>query len=239
MFWLVIVSLVLGFAAMMSFLVKYNRKRTLIGVFNKMIVSLFFIFTAFFSILDNLDNVSTVRYGLLLLMGMIFGLLGDIYLDQKWIYPEHDGKYLYAGFLVFLVGHVFYVCAMYTKIAAYGFKPIHFLYAALIAIVVDVCNLAMEKPTKQNYGSYRPIVIIYTFFVGCTPGMAIVSMFVSHFEPAFIMMSVAGALFLLSDIILSPMYFGKDRNTPVNFVINHVTYWLAQYLIALSIFFIK
>ena len=33
------------------------------------------------------------------------------------------------------------------------------------------------------------------------------------------------------------MYFGEGKNTPVNFVLNHVTYYLAQYLIALSVYY--
>ena len=50
----------------------------------------------------------------------------------------------------------------------------------------------------------------------------------------YIVFTLAGGLFLISDIILSGQYFGP-RNTPVNFVLNHVTYYIAQYLIALTI----
>ncbi|MBE7007859.1 MAG: hypothetical protein E7422_01715, partial [Ruminococcaceae bacterium] len=42
-------------------------------------------------------------------------------------------------------------------------------------------------------------------------------------------------LFAASDLILSGTYFGKGKDRPVDIITNYLTYYPAQYLIALSL----
>jgi hypothetical protein len=58
-------------------------------------------------------------------------------------------------------------------------------------------------------------------------------------KPQYILMFIGGILFLISDMILSAMYFDKNqsKNTSVNVVLNHATYYAAQFCIASSIMF--
>lgn len=235
------VSCALGLVFMIAFLVKCNKKRSVGGVFTKMTVSLFFIMTAFFGInhvISTTADMTVIKYGLMVVIGLVFGLLGDIYLDQKWVYPEDDEKYLYAGFAVFAVGHFFYVGAMIMK-AEISF--VHMLIAIALAFVIAIVNALLEKPSKLDYGKFRPIVFLYSAVVGLTmttAGVALVATYLAEGNLAvcvpYIVFTLAGGLFLISDIILSGQYFGP-RNTPVNFVLNHVTYYIAQYMIALTI----
>lgn len=238
----VYVSCAVGFVFMLMFLVKYNKKRSVMGVFNKMTVSLFFIMTAFFGLLHVMATtaeLSVLKYGLCLIIGLFFGTLGDIYLDQKWVYADDSEKYLYAGFAVFGIGHFFYIGAMIMKA---GLTVTHMLIAAGLAVVIAVINLIMEKITALNFGKFRPVVTLYSFVVGLTMTTALASLVVTYLSLGmsavlpWLIFTVAGALFLVSDIILSSQYFGT-KNTPVNFVLNHVTYFVAQYLIALTIIF--
>ena len=111
----IIVSCVLGVVAVLAFLITCNKKRSVPGVFTKMVASIFFIVTAFFGVnhvISATADMAVIKYGLMVIMGLVFGLLGDIYLDQKWVYPNDDEKYLYAGFAVFAIGHFFYVGAI-------------------------------------------------------------------------------------------------------------------------------
>lgn len=239
-------SVALGCAALIVFMIKCNKQRSVVGVFNKNIVSLFFIAVAFFGILKALgeENHSVVQYGLFLMFGLVFGMLGDIYLDQKWVYPEHEKQYLYAGFITFLIGHCFYIFAIFRKLSEYvKLEAKHFLIAAAVAAAVDIGNLILEKPTKQHYGSYKAIVSVYTFFVagtlGATIAAAISTAGTEAFVP-FLVYAIGALLFLVSDIILSPMYFGDgSKNTPANFVLNHLTYYVGQYMFALTIVLFK
>ncbi len=207
------------------------------GVFNKMITSIFFVLTAFFGTLKQVDagNSAAVKYGLAVIIGLFFGLLGDVFLDQKWVYPNDMKKYLNCGFIVFGIGHIFYCTAM-SVTAGLKFKWI--ALGIGVGAVVTIVNALLEKPTHQNFGEFRGILTVYSLLVGCTPGFALAA-FIATRETAYIILLIAGVFFLISDVILSPMYFGKDKNTPTNFVINHVTYYIAQYLIALSIIMFK
>ncbi len=51
--------------------------------------------------------------------------------------------------------------------------------------------------------------------------------------------SGGSVFFLVSDFILSGTYFGSGKSRPVDIVTNHVTYYIAQFAIALSLCFIS
>jgi len=52
------------------------------------------------------------------------------------------------------------------------------------------------------------------------------------------MMFAGGLLFTISDLILSGTYFGKGKERPVDIITNSVSYYAAQFVIALAMFFI-
>ena len=219
-----------GAAFLLAFLVKCKDKRSVGGVFLKNTVSIFFILTAALGLYVNPDSL---KYALPIICGLVFGMLGDIYLDQKWVYPDDMKKYLYAGFISFGIGHLFYIPAM-VRAAGLDLKLLFIPVA--VGVVVGVGNLLLEKPMKQNFGEYKVIVTIYGFILAFMAATAVVCAVVTG-KTTFILFAAGGVFFLLSDLILSPMYFGEGKNTPLNFVLNHVTYYLGQYLIALSVYF--
>lgn len=227
---MIYIPVAVGAAFLVAFLVKCKNERSVGGVFLKNAVSIFFILTAVFGLALNPD---CLEYGLFIVSGLVFGMLGDIYLDQKWVYPNDMKKYLYAGFISFGIGHLFYIPGM-VRAAGLDFKLLLIPLAA--GAVVAVGNLLLEKPMKQNFGEYKVIVTIYGFILAFMAATAVVCAVVTG-KTAFILFAAGGVFFLISDLILSPMYFGEGKNTPVNFVLNHVTYYLGQYLIALSVFF--
>ena len=55
---------------------------------------------------------------------------------------------------------------------------------------------------------------------------------------SLILLMVGGILFALSDLILNMTYFGEGHEKPFDIITNTVTYYIAQNLIALSIFFL-
>ncbi|MBQ7117400.1 MAG: lysoplasmalogenase [Clostridia bacterium] len=225
-------SIGLGMVALIAFMVKCNKQRSVGGVFIKNIASIFFLFTTATAIFYNQDFW---KYGVLILIGGIFGMLGDIYLDQKWIYPEHNDNYLNAGFVSFGIGHFFYIGAIFLHL---GFGVKDLLVPIIAGVVVAVFTLVTEKPTKCHFGKFKAIVTVYCLIIGTMTGTALWGMIQTGFSVQYIVFVVAAALFLLSDIILSSMYFGT-KNTPVNFVLNHASYYFAQFMIAFTVFLIK
>ena len=222
-------SLALGLLFFILFVIKCHKQRSVGGVFLKNMISVCFIITGVIALIQ---NPTRYLYGILILAGLVFGMLGDIYLDQKWVYPADDKKYLYAGFISFAIGHLFYIPAIIITAEI----PLRLMWIpAVFAVFVCAFVLITEKPTKQDFGEFRITVMLYGLVVA---GMAGTSMVAACYtkQPTFICCAVGGVMFLLSDLILSPMYFGpKEKNNPTNFFINHLTYYVAQYLLAFSI----
>lgn len=226
-------SLIPGFIFLLWFMIKCNKQRSVEGVFIKNFASIFFILTA---VIGTYLNPEFWQFGVTVIVGGAIGMLGDIYLDQKWVYPEHDKQYLKMGFLTFGIGHLFYIGGMFNVL---NFTVKDILIPAVIAVLVTVVNLILEKLTKQDYGKMRLIVCVYTLVLSFMMGTAFWAAIQTK-QIAFIIYFIGGAFFLLSDVILSPMYFAiaKDKNTPANFILNHATYYIGQYLIALTPFLI-
>ncbi len=222
-------SIALGCLFFILFVVKCRKQRSVGGVFLKNLTSIFFIITGVIALVGNPTNYI---YGLLILAGLVFGMLGDIYLDQKWVYPDDNRKYLYAGFISFAIGHLFYIPAIFMTAKI----PLKLIWIpAVFAVVVAGFALLTEKPTKQDFGEFRVTVGLYGLVVAFMAGTSILAAVLTK-EAAFICCAVGGVMFLISDLILSPMFFGpKEKNNPVNFFINHLTYYIAQYLLAFSI----
>lgn len=225
---MIYLPIALGAVFLILFIAKCKNERSVGGVFLKNAVSIFFILTAAVGLIQ---NPSRVEYGVMILVGLAFGMLGDIYLDQKWVYPNDMKKYLYAGFVSFGIGHLFYIPAM---VRAAGIELKWLLIPAAAGLVVAVGNLLLEKPMKQNFGEYKAIVTVYGFILAFMAATAVTCAVLTG-EKTFIVFAAGGVFFLLSDLILSPMYFGEGKNTPMNFILNHVTYYLGQYLIAFSV----
>ncbi len=225
---MIYLPIALGAVFLILFIAKCKNERSVGGVFLKNAVSIFFILTAAVGLIQ---NPSRVEYGVMILVGLAFGMLGDIYLDQKWVYPNDMKKYLYAGFVSFGIGHLFYIPAM---VRAAGIELKWLLIPAAAGLVVAVGNLLLEKPMKQNFGEYKAIVTVYGFILAFMAATAVTCAVLTG-KKTFIVFAAGGVFFLLSDLILSPMYFGEGKNTPMNFILNHVTYYLGQYLIAFSV----
>ena len=231
------ISLALGAVFLIVFMVKCHKQRSVAGVYIKNITSIFFILTAVTGAFNNTDYPEVWRYALPLVVGQVFGLMGDIYLDQKWLYPQHDGQYLNLGFTSFGIGHFFYMGAIITQAKLYSITDM--IVPVAVGIIATVVTLLMAKPTKQDYGKFKTIVTVYCLILGTMTGMSLWAAIKTK-QVAYIVFNIGAISFLLSDIILSPMYFAikKDKNTSFNFVLNHATYYIGQYMIALSTFLI-
>ena len=229
-----IIAIIIGAGLLITYILVCCRNRSVLGVEVKSLVSVCYIATAALSLLERPENC---QFGLLIMVGGVMGLLGDVYLDQKWIHLNHKDKYLILGFLNFGIGHLFYITAISTN-AHLEVKD--FIIPAVAAIAVAVTNEIISKPLKQDFGKFRWIVFVYGAVLAFMMGTAF-SAYLKTRSFAYLIYSIAGASFLLSDIVLSAIYFTRDgkKVTVGRFVINITTYYLAQYLIAITPYFVE
>lgn len=228
-------ALAAGIAAVVVFLVLRVKCGGLKGLYSKAIASFFFLLTALCAAAANPGHGV---YAVLIVFGLVLGLSGDIWLDLKWIYEKDMEKFLNAGFIAFMIGHVFYIGAIY-KFAG-NWSVLTAVLPIIISVVVAIGNVIVsEKLLKLKFGKFRTIVGVYTFFLFMTFAVSAVAMLNNSFAKQWILMSAGGLLFAFSDAVLSTMYFKEGGNTKANIIINHVSYYAAQFVIASSVLFIK
>ena len=180
--------------------------------------------------------------GFFVIFGLLFGLFGDIWLDLKWVYPNDDKIWTFSGFYVFAVQHILIMIGLFINfIIPRGSK---FILVSVLMIVLGVAAgilnvIFLEKPMKLNYGAYKKVSGFYGGILISMPlltgALAIMTQF--HYV-AIDFMFIGEVFFLISDLILSGTYFGEGKDRPVDVVTNHATYYIGQFLIALSLLFI-
>lgn len=219
----------IGVLATVCFLVLRVRRGGIAALYAKAVASLCFIATA---VAATNENRIFLGFGSWMTFGLICGLLGDVWLDLKWIYLQDKDSYLYSGFIFFLIGHVSFILAIFNA-SPYTLWTV--ILSVVAALVIAVVAILLEKPLKMKYGKFKWIVFLYSFALSLTMTSAMATAIVTGFQKMWVVMSIGGLLFLLSDLVLSGMYFSEGKNTKVNIVLNHTLYYAAQFTMAATI----
>ena len=168
-----------------------------------------------------------------MIFGLVFSMLGDIWLDLKYIYKEHSDTYSFAGFGSFMVAHTFFVPAVLMGYDEYIWW--HFVVDAVMCLILIINTITMEKRDNLHYGKFKNITILYTVFVMGTMLLSINGFVVSGFKSIkYLVLVIASISFALSDLVLAKIYFG-DKNNGTYVAVNHILYYVAQFLFASSI----
>lgn len=231
------IALILGIAATVAFLVKRVREGGVKAAMLKAFASTLFIATgvAAAACVIGADKFS---FALFVIMGLVMGLMGDIWLDLKWVYPETNDTYTFAGFGSFMIGHFFYIAGLFIHYADFT-KPLYIFIPAVIALVLGGGTVLLEKPMKMVFGKFKAITGVYGFVLGFMTFLSGSLALMNNFKVMTLnFMFVGGLLFLLSDLILSGTYFGEGKRRPVDIITNHVSYYAAQFVIASAVMFI-
>ena len=198
----------------------------------KTVASVCFILCGVFAI----QTVGSTSFNLLIILGLVMGLIGDIILDLKIMYPAQSDQYFTFGTTSFAIGHLFYFLACFLFNNQH--LPTHIIWNILIslgvAIVMTVGIMLMSKKMKMNFGKSLYMVILYSIILNF---MTAFSISIAIFVPIFWIFAAGMILFLLSDLVLSMQYFG-GRDEKVFIYINHFLYYAAQVCLAISILFL-
>ena len=225
--------LFIGLATLVFYLSKRTADVRLPVVLLKSVVSVSFIaFSAFSAVYNEKFPMLAMA---LFVCGGVCGLLGDVYLDFKYLYKNHSDTYLNAGFISFLVGHIFYSLAL---LKLYPANYINYLIAAEGGMVVVISIPITERLMGLAYGKFKKITALYCFVLGFTTALSFSFIITAGVNIHTVVLHVALMLFLGSDAFLSTIYFStneKDRTNRVTIVLNHLFYYAAQFLIAASI----
>ncbi len=231
------VFLCIGILLCIVFLTKRTAKVSLNVAFLKAVTSVCFILTGLFAFVAN-DNCPKM-VGALVAVAGVWGLLGDIALDLKYVFKKYEESYLKAGFSSFLVGHIFYCFAMYF---VYGFSAQALIIAAIICVLITIFILFSERLLKLKFGKFKLITIIYMIVLNFTVGLSVGYVNSTSYSVSSVIMAVGFILFIMSDAVLSGIYFSLDekkKSKRSDIVLNHALYYAAQFTIGVSLYFIK
>ncbi len=228
---------VIGIAATIIFLFKRKCVVTTDVVAIKSLASMGFILSAVFFFIDN--EACPDFLGAFTIGGACFGMLGDIVLDLKYSRLNDADRCTNLGFVTFLIGHIFYSIAM---VSVYGIELTNIICVAIGIVAGIIIAIATEKVMKLEYGKFKKITILYTAVLCMTLGFAGGYTITESYSLHSVLLNIGFALFVLSDAFLAGLYFSKnekDRTNRVSIVLNHATYYAAQYVIAISLAFYR
>lgn len=231
---------VLEFVFAPLFLKHFWPKKCVKSISYKMAASTMFIFAGLLAMKISSNSSS---YAVLVMWGLVFGWLGDLFLG----YPTDKIAVSGLGLFAFLGGHIFYIAAFqkaiyirYPQAHAIAWYEI-ILVAALVGLIAFYAN-----KKKINLKTYMAVpVAMYAVTISF---MLIKALRLcigewaygmnDHMAALFLTVAVGAVLFVLSDATLGILMFaGQENNRPLKYF-NIGTYYAAQLLLASSIFII-
>lgn len=206
------------------FIVMEYRKKAVAAVVLKAFASLLFVALG----LVCMRQTGNRTFGLLVVLGLIFGAMGDVCLNLRAVLPAIKDKVFAAGIAVFLIGHLFYVAALMTRDARAALWGIP-AAAVLAAIIIPMTLKRIDVPGKlKAFGIVYLVVVIVMF--GCAAALCI-----SYpNDTCSLLFAIGALLFMVSDIVLVFHLFGKRKHVALR-GINLSLYYVGQLLIALCL----
>ena len=223
------VVIFLGAIALTLFLIARDRKGSVQALLFKTLTSFLFIAVAFTSFMVN-PGQGVAAFAMLIMMGLICGLIGDIVLDLKIMYKESSSLYQHGGMAAFLVGHLFYLAAL---IIYFGFNWMSVVIALVLAVII---GLVSKFILKFNFAEHTINTYAYSFFLSYMMTQACYAAITQGFTTCTVLLAAGAILFLLSDLVLVMTYYDNKDSRPF-IAVNHILYYAAQYTIALSILY--
>ena len=221
-------------ALLVWYLISKCQKYDLKELFLKTGISFLFVLVA---LVATYNSGKFTIFNVLVIAGLLLGLIGDILLDLKYVDMERTTGYTYGGFIVFGVGHILFITALIMNYYQSG-GVLYIILPIVTTIILSILTILMEKPLKLKYGKYKIISFCYAI---CLFGTMTFSLFLSiqnGFKiTSLTMFFIGSVLFTISDLVLSGTFFGEGKERPIDFILNYVTYYGAQFVIAFLLLF--
>ena len=210
----------------MSVFIYFEKKeKYTLAVVLKGLASLMFVLLGFWCAkrTGNNDFSKTVK------VGLILGLVADILLNLRFVFKEKGKIVFLVGILVFLSGHIVYLCALVPTVN-------NVVIPTVIGVILTAITIKWIFTQIEAAKAFKIFGIFYIGAIVIMNCFAIANLLNDPSNTRY-MIFVAGAiLFLISDIVLILNTFGKTSKFSLR-VTNLSLYYVGQLLIALSMFY--
>jgi hypothetical protein len=168
----------------------------------------------------------------LMFIAISLGFLGDVALGLRTLIPKYKIYFVTVGIVIFLAGHViFSIC--YINYAGVEW----WLYLVNIIPALLIMSMTYVLKYKLTF-AYKILGLIYSYTITLML-LGAIALFETGAGIAGTLILAGGISFYISDCLLSASYFKlKVGNYKILNLIVHITYYLAQILLAFSLFFV-
>lgn len=255
---MIAVYIILGLyvLSLIVFLILRDKNTSILAIGVKTLTSILFIIMGLYALYYRIDKSTYSPEMILIILGLVFGLIGDIILDFKTYFKgknliKENNICMHIGLISFALGHICYLLALFIKT---NYIWIYFAICLPVGIMVMATFVLLVGNIlfKMDFNIFKWPSIIYgglltSFFISSL--ILLFSAISKNMDyKGYILIAVASGLFLFSDLILSLTYFSNPKdyqkkgilNPESRFfiIINHVSYYAAQIIIAISILFL-
>ncbi len=236
-----VLAIALGICLVTNIIMRVKKRGTT-ALFIKATTSMLFVLLSITAVSLKPENYG---FGILFVIGAIFGMVGDILLDLKFLHKDYGDTYLTAGMVAFSIGHIFYIIGILSTYIE--FIDWQIVLAIFSATAVTVIFRFISNKMKVDYGKFKVLTLVYSIITMLTVTFSLNGMnafgvlpLVDSGEmpaimPRFVTLFVGTVLFALSDLVLSFVYFKDGEDKKISVALNYTLYYTSQFIISLSI----
>ena len=208
----------------------YVNEHRVVATIAKTVSSLGFMLIAFIALSKNFDNVTNLKYGMVMLTGLMLCFVGDVFLMMKELFTERTANlYLLLGVGAFSLAQIMFAIrfVMYADKFIFWLLPIVLIAPALLLVSHKLNIIRLEKTAVG--------LIVYSVIIGLAMVCALNLLIVNPSRRS-VAIFVALLTFMISDTALCYTYYG--RSVTLRRILNYVVmlfYYAATILLAYSI----
>jgi len=214
-----------GFALQALFIKSEHEEKYLLTDILKGAASLMFVLIGY-NAFQTVNNPFNRQF----FYGLLFGMIGDILLNLRYVFPKHGQKIFLAGILAFLIGHVLYLVALIPQA-----RHVWIWYCIIIGALAAGGLLAYIFKTMEVKKAFK---IFGIFYLGAVFIMTAIALGIAVFTPTrrAVIYAIGALLFTASDVVLIFNTFSGVTKFSLR-ITNLTLYYIGQILIACSLFF--
>lgn len=212
--------------AIMSIFIYFEKKeKYVLAVVLKGLASLMFVLLGFWCA----KNTGDTNFNKMVKVGLILGLIADVMLNLRFVFKTKGKLVFLVGILVFLSGHILYLCALIPTTNNIVLPLIIGVILTAIIIKWIFTQIEAQKAFKIFGIFYIGAIVIMNCF-------AAVNLIQDITNARYIIFAIGALSFLISDIVLILNTFGKETKFSLR-ITNLSLYYIGQILIAISMFY--
>ena len=218
--------IILCLLIMSAFIYFEKKEKYVLTVVLKGLASLMFVILGF---LCSRVIVDDGHFSKMVRIGLILGLIADVLLNLRFVFKKKGKIVFLVGILVFLSGHILYLCALIPTVKNILIPLIVGIVLTAIIIYWIFTQIEAQKAFKIFGVFYIGAIVIMNCF-------AVTNLIQDPSNTRYLIFVIGAILFLISDIVLILNTFGKTSKFSLR-ITNLSLYYLGQILIAISMMY--